>query len=90
VSAVVMGQALTKLVQSVVGRSNIVRDNFILVFAFILVFGLVPTLILLSIVLTTPKVTAALAVIQAVAFVFSVLLFWLACAVEGSFRPREK
>src|SRR5664280_1616446 len=84
VSAVIIGQTITKLASATLGRTGLKKERIVLVMSILLVCMLVPVLIILAIVLTSPTISKALAVTQAIFFVLSAFLFWAASGGEGS------
>ena len=89
VSAVIIGQSIVKVASSSVGRANVDKEWIILVMAILLVGLLIPILIILTIALTSPKISNALAITQAIFFIVSCVLFWLASAVEHGIKTGD-
>lgn len=86
VSAVIVGQTIVKVVSSALVSSTYGRQVFekgiTLVISVLLVCFLVPNLIILVIALTSNPVSIAVAITQAIMFVISAFLFWLACYTQ--------
>lgn len=76
VSAVIMGQTIRTLVSLVLGE-KVYKAPILLALTILIVFGLVPILVILSIVLIADKVSTALAAVQGTMFCISAFLFWL-------------
>jgi hypothetical protein len=77
VSAVIVGQTIVKVVSAALGNDVKPRsERVVLVLSVLFVFLLVPTLVVLSIVLTSEKVSPSLAIAQAVLFLLSAGVFW--------------
>jgi len=89
VSAVILGQSLMRLVSAIVGRRAIEKEKVLLLLTAILVFGLIPVLIILAIVLTTDRVSPRLAYTQAVMFVLSTGLFWWCLCQESQIKSSK-
>jgi hypothetical protein len=89
VSAVVMGQAIIRLVYTVLGDDKETEVS-IFIITLLLVFGLVPILVVLSIVLIADKVSTSLAVVQGVGFLTSTTIFWFASLAQEVKRLRKK
>jgi cytochrome bd-type quinol oxidase subunit 2 len=75
VSAVIVGQAISKAAYSAMGHTNIRKENVNLVIAACIVCLLVPILIVLAIVLISPNVSTTLAITQAIFFLLSGIVF---------------
>jgi hypothetical protein len=75
ISAVVMGQVLTRFFGVFFGKATIARARVLFVFAVLIVLVFIPILIVLCLVLISPPSTG-LAIAQIVYFVISVGLFW--------------
>jgi hypothetical protein len=82
VSAVIVGQAIVKLVSSVLGEP-VYKEPVLLTLSVMLVCLLVPILILLTMVLTEDKVSNNQAIAQAVIFSFSAALYWIFAATDA-------
>ncbi len=87
VSAVIVGQAIVKVANSSVGRVNVDREWIVFAISILLVCLLVPILIILAIALTSTKISITMAIVQAVLFILSCVVFWLASAIEHGIKP---
>jgi hypothetical protein len=77
VSAVIVGQTIVKVVSISLGKNvKAEREPIVLMVSILLVCLLVPTLVVLSIVLTSDKVSISMAASQAVLFLLSAMVFW--------------
>jgi hypothetical protein len=83
VSAVIVGQSIVKLASASVGRINVKREPVILVLSVLLVCLLAPILVILSIALTSPRISITMALAQAIFFALSAVIFWSASVLDA-------
>ena len=81
VSAVIVGQTTVRVVSVVLGK-DVYKEPIMLIVSALLVCLLVPTLVVLSIVLTSDHISLTLAVTQAVLFLLSLASFWYFAWIE--------
>jgi len=85
VSAVINGQSLVKFVSATTGRNG-AHERVVFAVAALLVLLLVPSLVILSIVLSVEHVTFPLAMTQCVMFIVSLVIFSLSSFIEDCFK----